>query len=67
MTQMAERESRGLRNRRNRAIVGSNGSSVDGVHWPLNPAFERAEREAASPAAAQDVTCACRRKRDRDL
>ena len=34
-------------------IVGA-GSSVDGVHWPLNPAFERAERDAASPQAAQD-------------
>ena len=44
------------------------GSSVDGVHWPLNPAFERAEREAASPEAAQDVhACGPTTKRDRDV
>lgn len=35
-------------------VVGA-GSSVDGMHWPLNPVFERAEREAALPEAAQDV------------
>ena len=48
-------------------ITGA-GSSVDGVHWPLNPAFEQAEREAASPEAAQDVHVRVpSTKRDRDL
>ena len=28
---------------------------VDGVHWLLNPAFERAEHDAAAPQAAQDA------------
>ena len=48
--------------------LAATGSSVDGVHWPLNPAFERAEREAASPEAAQDVHVRVpTTKRDRDL